>query len=327
MGISATAAQSANVVGATTRRLVNQISQNIKPAELTAQTWRVIKFSPLYEEMASMKALLKADNYRFAKFVGVQASIFMVAASGLALDEYRRQRGRLAGLTEESGTLSRSERSYDLVYSTDKYEVELEMRQAVLEGIDRGIKLAQKRFGPSGINQVVIGDETGLAVRKVAGKQAKLDQGTRMDQKMRAQLYRRLKPLHLGLALADAPAYPEYFLPEKDKASIHLDYLVGDAAEDLAEDMGGYDRYAEYVATRVALESKADPKKMRGVLKRARIKWAVDALARRMVAPDYKGPRNGYDLFYRVAEYQAGRVAEKTNLKQLDVLAEQIGLS
>ena len=52
----------------------------------------------------------------------------------------------------------------------------------------------------------------------------------------------------------------------------------------------------------------------------------VDAIATRLVAPDFKGRRSGYHLIARVADWRARQIAKKIGEDPLDVLVRQLGV-
>ena len=90
--------------------------------------------------------------------------------------------------------------------------------------------------------------------------------------------------------------------------------------------MGG--QYAAYVAAHEALHRLPRVYQPGGIrIGRMREEALVDAIATRLVNPDFRGRRSGYHLIARVANWQARRIVQKTGEDPLDVLVRNLGVA
>jgi hypothetical protein len=140
--------------------------------------------------------------------------------------------------------------------------------------------------------------------------------------------YRLLKPLLVGkyylknkLGLGAAA----FAAPFTSEIAFRRNAL---RAHPLDAKMGGRGQRARYVAVHEALHRvpRAGAPGQRP-LGRLREEGVVDAIAARLVAPEYKGYRGGYEVIRRLADLQARVIAKQSGEKELDVLIRQLGVA
>jgi hypothetical protein len=281
-------------------------------------------------------AWLKAHPDQVSTVIGSMAGV-----GGAAVAAYHNRQRQLSENGEKArlqGTEGRP--TVTVLRSTKASSSEKQARAdaETMRAANQGIEAVRVRVGQPNVKQVTLGDDFAFADRVYTLTREDLAASPHATDRAMGKAYRVIKPLtvghhYLGMKISRIPVVGDHSRVSatdlnhtaSDEVALNLDTLQSRRAKRLDQKMGG--RYTEYVAAREALMRVPRVHHTPGSTK-ANVQLAtMDAIARRLVAPEFKGNRQGkYELAARVADWQAQKIARSTGEDTLDVLIRQAGI-
>jgi hypothetical protein len=253
------------------------------------------------------------------------------AFSGAAAAAYQRKKG---SIVEEAVESARSR--VDIRLQRSGNTAPTDQDRALAADIDDGMSQVLRRGVASdiGTHRVTIADDFAFANKAVDMSVDVLNKGG-VGRRMLGKYYKATKPLYAGKVYLGqkynrftqgGTVYAAGTGRETDEVVISADSFHQDRnLKKLDKKLGGAGRAARYTGAVIALNKSPRVKQPRGPFAQMRQNIYTDAIASRLVAPEYKGGRNMHGLCVRVADWNARRIAEKVGDEPLAVLSRKLG--